>query len=269
MDKGERLGKAHPMAKDFTIVTEVPGVGATKEQLARLHQRYSFGSRYCQGKRVLEVACGAGVGLGYLGRTASLVVGGDYTDSLIRTAQNHYRGVLPLLRLDAHSLPFKDASFDTVVLFEALYYLHNPDKFLQEGHRILSEKGTLVLCTVNKDWSDFNPSPLSTAYYSAPELFSLLTRNGFQAELFGGFPVVAGSASQKAVSLVRRTAVSLHLIPKSMKGKEWLKRIFYGKLAPLPAELSWEGDKQTLPAPITSEVPTDQYKILYAVGYRQ
>jgi cyclopropane fatty-acyl-phospholipid synthase-like methyltransferase len=61
------------MAMNFTPVTELPGSMVTREQLARLYHRYHTAGRYAAGKRVLEVACGAGLGLGYLVRTAESV----------------------------------------------------------------------------------------------------------------------------------------------------------------------------------------------------
>ena len=261
--------RRNPMPFDYGTVTEIPGIGATREQLGRLNHRYEVASRYCRDRRVLEVACGAGLGLGYLAQTASRVVGGDYTGDLVRMAKDHYRGRIGLLRLDAHALPFQDASFDTVVLLEALYYLGEPDQFLQECRRLLSKDGVVVICTVNKDWSDFNPSPFSVKYYSAPELFALLERHGFKTELFGAFSATTDSLPQKAVSLIKRTAAFLHLIPRSMKGKEWLKRLFYGELSLLPDELEGVGVDQASLVPVSNDVPTSQYKELYAVGHLQ
>lgn len=52
------------MPDDYTSVTELPGSQATREQQARLYHRYHTAGRYATGKRVLEVACGAGLGLG-------------------------------------------------------------------------------------------------------------------------------------------------------------------------------------------------------------
>ena len=40
------------------------------------------------------------------------------------------------------------------------------------------------------------------------------------------------------VSLLKRLAVRLGLIPKTMKGKRWLKRLFYGLLVEVPAEIT-------------------------------
>lgn len=256
------------MATDYTTVTEVPGSMATREQQARLYHRYHTASRYAARKRVLEVACGAGLGLGYLVCTASIVVGGDYTENLLRIAQSYYKGRVPLVRLDAHHLPFRDRAFDLIVLFEAIYYLGQPEQFIAESRRVLSDGGTLLIGTVNKDWSEFTPSALSTCYFSVPELRDLLTQHGFvNLEFFGAFPTTATSLKQKMVSLIRRMAVTLDLVPGTLGPRELLKRIFYGQLTPLKPEIE-DGMAELEPlVPIPSEFPNTEYKILYAIGH--
>jgi len=61
------------MAIDYTTVTEMPGLKASREQLAMLYTRYAFAAKFCDGKDVLEVGCGAGQGLGYLATKARKV----------------------------------------------------------------------------------------------------------------------------------------------------------------------------------------------------
>ena len=255
------------MPEDYTSVTELPGSQATREQQARLYHRYHTADRYAAGKRVLEVACGAGLGLGYLARTASGVVGGDYTENLLRIAQSHYRGGVPLVRLDAHHLPFRDRAFDLVVLFEAIYYLGHAEQFIAESRRLLFDDGTLLIGTVNQDWSEFTPSGLSTRYFSVPELRDLLIQQGFgNLEFFGAFPTMATSPKQKIVSLIRRVAVALHLVPKTLGGRQLLKRLFYGSLTLLKPEVE-DGMAELDPLiPIPGELPNSEYKILYAVA---
>lgn len=60
---------------DFSSVTEVPGLRATDEQRSMLYTRYHLARTRSVGKDVLEVACGAGLGLGYLAETARSVTG--------------------------------------------------------------------------------------------------------------------------------------------------------------------------------------------------
>jgi len=42
--------------------------------------RYALARDRGAGKDILEVACGSGIGLGFLARQAKWVVGGDFTD---------------------------------------------------------------------------------------------------------------------------------------------------------------------------------------------
>lgn len=251
---------------DYTTVTETTGDQIKQEALEMLYTRYAFAANFCEGKDVLEVACGSGQGLGYLAKRARKIVGGDYTENLVKGAHRHYSARIPLLCLDAHVLPFADSSFDVVILYEAIYYLAQPNHFLKECQRVLKKNGVVLLCTVNKEWSDFNPSPFSTRYYSAGELAELLEKQDFQVELYGAFPTSIKSKKDALISYAKRSAVALHVMPKTMKGKALLKRVFYGKLAILPPAVE-EGmaELHTL-IPIGNDTHNPQYKVLYAVA---
>ncbi|GBD11408.1 putative S-adenosylmethionine-dependent methyltransferase [bacterium HR23] len=253
---------------DYADVTEVPGLGATREQLSMLYTRYKWAVEFCEGKDVLEVACGAGLGLGYLAARARRIVGGDYTERLLRMAREHYRSRVPLVRLDAHMLPFRDRAFDVVILYEAIYYLTDPGRFLAECRRVLREPGIVLICTVNREWPDFNPSHLSTRYFAARELSDLLRQHGFDVKIYGAFPALKESARGHILSLLRRTAIALHLIPRTMKGKTVLKRLFYGKLTPIPPEVVDEMAplEPLVLLPADTPVPIKSYKVLYALA---
>ena len=51
-----------------------------------------------------------------------------------------------------------------------------------------------------------------------------------------------------------------------MKSKEIFKRIFFGKLVPLPAEIEEGMAKYVLPVPIPCDSPNFQDKVLYAIA---
>lgn len=254
------------MGIDYSTVTEVPGNRVTHEQLVRMFHRYKFASEYCEGKDVLEVACGAGQGLGYLARKARCVVGGDCTDKLVQFAREYYKDRVEIHLLDAHQLPFEDKSFDVVILYEAIYYLAQPEKFVSEAHRVLREGGVLLIATVSKDWSEFNPSPLSTQYFSVPRLGNLLKSNGFKVEFYGAFSTIPKTVKEKIISIIRKIAIGLHLIPKTMKGKELIKKIFYGKLIPLKEEIEEGICEYRPPERISFDIPNFEYKVIYAVA---
>jgi hypothetical protein len=56
-------------------------------------------------------------------------------------------------------------------------------------------------------------------------------------------------------------------MPKTMKGKEFLKRIFMGKLVPLPPEIQDGMAEYTPPIPINYNICNVEYKVLFAIGY--
>jgi ubiquinone/menaquinone biosynthesis C-methylase UbiE len=248
---------------DYTTVTETPGDGLRREALEMLWTRYTFAADRCRGRDVLEIACGAGQGLGLLEKTARRVVGGDYTERLLQQAHAHYDGRVSLVRLDAHWLPVGDRSFDVVILFEAVYYLEDPGRFVRECRRVLRPGGRVLLCTANKAVTDFNPSPFSHAYFSGAELVELFRAEGFVPVLLGAFPAEARSRRDVVVSLIKRAAVALRLVPRTMKGKAVLKRVFFGPLQPAPPELAGDPPGSCPPEVIGPDCTPDRYRVLF------
>ena len=255
---------------DYSTITESPGLKATQEQVARIYQRYHFVRDLAEGKDVLEIGCGAGLGLGYLARYTKKVVGGDIEAKNISLAKQYYNGRpnITIDLMDAHNLPLPDGGFDLVLLFETIYYLNNPAKCISEGFRVLKEGGVFVVCTVNKDWEDFHPSPYTYKYFSVPELYELMKKNFQEVKLYGGFPTNTGGTKSEIASLIKRLAVKLHIIPRSLKGRAYLKRIFMGKLIPLPPEITEGMTYYEPPVPIPAERPNRNYKIIYAVAQK-
>jgi SAM-dependent methyltransferase len=254
---------------DYTSVTETPSIRITREAMAMQASRYAFAASLCEGKDVLEVACGAGSGLGNFARAgAASVIGGDYTENLVVHAARHYRGRLNMLRLDAQALPFRSQSFDLIVLFEAIYYLRNPSAFFIEANRVLRPHGQAVICTINSEWRSHNPSPFSTHYPSAKELAHSLSVSGFETHLYGGFRIDGKKDGPRLVSGLKRAAISLGLIPKTMKAKERLKRIFLGPLEYAPRELEATDQGFESPYPLLNLADASRFKVIYAVGQR-
>jgi len=245
----------------------MPGIRVTPEAVSMLLTRYAFASGFCEDKDVLELACGAGMGLGYLARHSRRIVGGDYTESMLEVAKRDSLRGVPLIRLDAQRLPFQENSFDVVMLFEAIYYLPNPGAFLQECRRILRETGTLLVCSANKECPGFGASDLSRGYFSARELKELLEENGFESDVYGGFPTAAKNTAEKVKASIRGLAVRLNLIPKTMRGKELLKRIFYGGLVELGKSIEEHTAPYAAPVLLQPEMQgASNYKVIYVVG---
>lgn len=65
-----------------------------------------------------------------------------------------------------------------------------------------------------------------------------MQRAGFTVELLVGYPESKKGMINQLLGVVRKVALRFQLIPKTMRGKEKLKRLLYGKLSPLPTELT-------------------------------
>jgi SAM-dependent methyltransferase len=191
------------------------------------------------------------------------VVGADYTFSLLQQSQAHLPDV-PLARADAQALPFAGGSFDLVLMLEMIYYVQHVDLALEEARRVLRPGGRILITTPNPDRPDFNPSPLTYHYPNVRTLARWLQDAGFEDTVYGNFPVDVESSRDRVLALVRHLAVSLHLIPRSMRMKAVLKRILYG---PHWLDGVREGvDEFRAPQPIPSSVADPSFKVLYAVG---
>ena len=249
-------------------MTELPGHEGTGEQLSMMHTRYRLAAQLAKDKDVLELGCGPGLGLGHLAKSARRVVGGDFDQSLVDQANQYYQGRVEVCRLDAQELPYEDASFDVILLLEAIYYLPEPEEFVAEAQRVLRKDGMVFICSANRERPDFNASPFTYRYFAASELYALLTDAGFDVETFGGYPVGERSLKGRIVGLVRDVAVKLHLVPRTMKWKIRIKRLLFGKLTPIPAELEVDDAQCEELIPIQSFREVRDYKVIYAVGRR-
>jgi len=66
---------------------------------------------------------------------------------------------------------------------------------------------------------------------------------------------------------MKRGAVALNLVPRTMKGEEYLKRISFGKLVPLPKEIEDRMADYKEPQSISCSIPNREHKVPYAFAY--
>ncbi len=114
--------------------------------------------------RVLDVACGPGNFTRSFALAAGdgLVVGVDASRTMLaRAAQERDADNVAYLRGDACALPFRDASFDAICCFAALYLIERPMRAVDEIVRVLAPGGRVALL------SSCNRGPLPAAITSA------------------------------------------------------------------------------------------------------
>ena len=106
-----------------------------------------LGSRPVQGRRVLEVGCGAAGNLRFLRQRGARVEGADISPKMVQLAErlNAERGVdFPLHVTDGAHLPHADSSFDVVLTVTALQHnLDGPmlDALVRDIGRVLRPGG--------------------------------------------------------------------------------------------------------------------------------
>ncbi len=258
-------------ADDYLSITETPGSLLNREQLGRMALRYSLAAELAAGRRVLEVSCGAGIGLGLLAARAASLVASDYSVAGLAYARQAADGRVPLAVADAQGLPFATSSFDLLVSFEAIYYLARPDAFARESRRVLAPGGQLLLGASNPDWPYFAPGALSAHYPSTVELAALLAAAGFdRVDIYGSLPVdEAVSAAGALRARLRQALARTGLFRGDNALTRMLKRAAYGTMAPLPVTLPTTmrvADPFAQLTPIAADRADRRHRVLFAVA---
>ena len=251
----------------FEAVTELPGNKAHGDQIDAMLTRYNWAATFCEDKDVLEIACGAGIGLGMLAKNAKTVIGGDIDPVVLKYGKEHYKNrSIQVIELNACKMKLADNSVDVAICFEATYYFPSIAEFLTELVRVLRPGGVFLCSSVNCQWHGFNPSPHSLQYHSVPEMRDALKNVEFAAEFYACFEDNPSTVMRRIVVMIRRIAVTLHLVPKTMKGKEFFKKLFYGKLDSLPSEMNEEHGTAHSLKPLDEGLLLENYKFYYFIA---
>ena len=169
------------------------------------------------GKRVLDVACGVGLGSRlFAERGSATVMAVDISNEAIRYGREHYAH--PEVRYclgDATRLPFGDQAFDVVISLETLEHVARYQLFLQEVYRMLNAGGVFVISTPNRPITSpksVPPNPFHVQEFSMAELHSLLSRYYPQMEWFGQHLIpgpLANRLAHKLVYMLSRRLVAM------------------------------------------------------------
>ena len=101
-------------------------------------------------KKILDIGCGEGIVLGQLRASHPVPVTGiDLDPARINLAKSQF-GDLPFALGNANELPYKDNSFDLVLMLEVLEHVGLPDIVLREAHRVTSRY--LLASVPNEPW---------------------------------------------------------------------------------------------------------------------
>lgn len=152
--------------------------------------RYRFVSGWVSGLRVLDIACGTGVGLDLmLAAEPRSIVGIDLSVESLTRARERATSDVYLCAADARRVPLRDRSVDVVVSFETLEHVDPADDFLSELARVVVPDGLVVISTPNalntRPVAGIPRNPFHVQEFEPSELAEMLGRHFSQVELLG------------------------------------------------------------------------------------
>ncbi len=120
------------IVKRYDLINTINSLGLD-DKWRKILRRFSRG-------RILDVGTGSGKVLKFL---KGKKYGIDISKEMIKIAKT--KTDAHLIISDAHNLPFKDESFDTITLAFVYRNLIDRKKFLKEAHRVLKKDGILLI----------------------------------------------------------------------------------------------------------------------------
>jgi len=96
---------------------------------------------------VIELGCGRGYFTKAIARNATQVLATDLSDEMVKAARTELKELqnTTVQNGDCENTGLPSEKSDTVVMVNVVHFIENPDKCLQESHRILKAGGVLIL----------------------------------------------------------------------------------------------------------------------------
>jgi SAM-dependent methyltransferase len=177
---------------ELTGERTLPGIPDENYWFQRHLAAYQFLLPFVRGKRVLDLGCGEGYGTDVLASAAREAAGVDLAPEAIYHARRKYRrDNLRFLYMDIYDLKLEEGSFDVVVSLQVIEHLHQPDRFMEEIHRVLKPDGLCVITTPNRELlspgSDTPVNPFHIFEFNCEEFKQYLNRFFPSVEVWGLF----------------------------------------------------------------------------------
>lgn len=102
---------------------------------------------------ILDVGCGLATDLTYFARSGATTTGIDISGKAIELAKENFSQrnlVGNFQQMNGERLTLADNSFDFVYCHTVLHFTPNPEKMINEIHRVLKPGGTALLMTINR-----------------------------------------------------------------------------------------------------------------------
>ncbi len=131
-----------------------------------------------------ELGIEIGVGSGRFAEALGIEYGVDVSESMLRLAVK--RGI-EVIKADGKLMPFKNSTFDLVLLAFTICFVDDPERVLKEASRILKRDGKVVICGVLADSrlaeeyrKKDSPFYITAKFYTLEELEKMLKSAGLK-----------------------------------------------------------------------------------------
>lgn len=234
------------LTRDFLNERMVPEVEMGTVQYYDHLRRYLFAQQFVYNRHVLDIACGTGYGSDILLRGgARQVISVDLSAAAVEYAARRWRN-RQFVQADAAHLPLPGGAVETIVSFETLEHLPDPERFLSEARRVLAADGYLIISTPNRaiasPHSDTPYSPYHTFEPTRAELIDLLEKSGWKVLELRGM-----THSNKAQSVMRPPSGPFQR--ETAQDIAWAAYFRLGLRALLPPVIyEWLGRRRSIPA---------------------
>ena len=184
--------EARPTKTQYVI--QLSGYIWAAERLGRL-----------EGLRVLDVACGEGMGIAPLTQLGARAWAVDLDSSaLCRARSRCAQPNVKFIAMDAARLALAPGRFDFVISQDTLEHVDEDERFVSEIYRILKPGGAAVIFTPASPVHVIRPRPEHLREYSVESLLALLTKYFREVELFGRRPNSTLARMESSMNDVRR-----------------------------------------------------------------
>lgn len=164
------------------VPAELLDADSTGQETFQLHlARYDFAASFVNGGRVLDCACGVGYGSARLAQMADgqpSVRGVDIDADAIAYADQVYASECVSFTC-YDGAKFDDEPFDSIVSFETIEHVPDPDALVGNLARLLKPEGVLLASVPITPSVDVNPFHLHD--FTKASFLSLFRRHGLEA----------------------------------------------------------------------------------------
>ena len=224
--------------------------------------RYRFARMHRPRGSVLDAACGSGYGTSFMAQNSDFVVGIDFSDEAISFCRHHYsKSNLHFQVMDVQSTAFQAGCFDTVVSFETIEHLEDPERFLGEMRRVLKPNGALLISTPVKgiyDQTFLGENPYHIHETDVDEFTQLLSTQFHIKSLYGQqfFPYMRASKERLDSQETYKTTLRFKL-------KRFLRNHVFNHRVTYP--LFWHLSQKVRDNQVIPYSPDQTFKLITAI----